>query len=497
MNKDIFGAVVPGIQDVLRAILFPAGSLISLNLVFFGITIIFYLLSVILYWKLGKNDEPKWKNMFLLISFIFLTGVWVPLLLAAYMAYLLIISILQLVDVIKHSIAVHIVLRVFLLLILIFTIVILIALPVGGVILANSVAWLAFGWNVFIGSILGIIIALIKNPQKLGFFIHDWSPSTQFKRIFKTLFILIPLITTGLYAIVFVPLPHEPAPSAPTSTEMTSLKLMTYNIRTGTSGEKNNSNQWFNRKEVFVEYLNGLNLDLFGVQEAHYFQIQFIDENLDSRKYEWTGQGRDDGVHGGEATAIFYDREKFEYLDGDTFWLSGLPDYPSNTFQGNMNRVCTWARFNVTQGPSKGAQFCVFNTHYDFADAWQVEASNLIIERITEYSVGLPVFLMGDFNLRNYSVAFNILENYQNPRDNRALYDAFRVYKEQTIGYLPYETTSPVDWDVRKDSSDKSRIDFIFISSQIHVLNCQVLKDYHGNYQTYSDHYPVLLNCEF
>ena len=151
----------------------------------------------------------------------------------------------------------------------------------------------------------------------------------------------------------------------------------------------------------------------------------------------------------------------------------------------------------VTTGESKGAQFVVFCTHYDFSDEWQIKASNLLMERMTIYSGGLPTFIMGDFNLRNESTAFPILENYKDPGDNKPMWDAYRVYKGDQIGYLPYATTSPQDWDVRKDPENNSRIDFIFISENINVSQCTIPKDSYDGYRTYSDHYPVYMNCTF
>lgn len=99
--------------------------------------------------------------------------------------------------------------------------------------------------------------------------------------------------------------------------------------------------------------------------------------------------------------------------------------------------------------------------------------------------------------MRNESQAFPFLENYMDPGDNKPMRDAYRVYKVDQIGYLPYATTSPKDWDVRMDPENKSRIDFIFISETITVNECRIPRDSYDGYRTYSDHYPVYMNCTF
>ena len=75
--------------------------------------------------------------------------------------------------------------------------------------------------------------------------------------------------------------------------------------------------------------------------------------------------------------------------------------------------------------------------------------------------------------------------------------DAYRVYMEDQVGYLPYATTSPRNWDVRDDPDDNSRIDFMFISKHIDVNECTILRDSYDGHRTYSDHYPVYMDCTF
>jgi endonuclease/exonuclease/phosphatase family metal-dependent hydrolase len=260
---------------------------------------------------------------------------------------------------------------------------------------------------------------------------------------------------------------------------------MTYNIRTSTAHETDPANNWENRKEFFVHYVDSFAPDILCVQEAMYFPLIYIQSNLHNASYHYTGFGRDDGVHGGEHTAIFFRTDKYRYLDGDTFWLSDTPAYPSRTWGNKIYRVCTWARFEYI---STNAQFCIFSTHFDFSNSFHENASKLIQSKVVELTGGLPTFLMGDFNLYNSSAAFKYLDNY----GKKPLQDAYRLAHNNSVLF----DYSASNFDVTLKPTH-SRIDFIFVSTQITPNSCWIPKDSYGHNQTYSDHYPVLLDCVF
>ncbi len=494
MITDIFGGIVPSYYDAIVSFFLPQGSFVLLNLLLISAALGLLFMSRSLYNRVELSKQVPFRKMGLVWLFFFLTGVFVSFFLGMILIVFIFYSISYLLKV-KNGRKKAI--KVVALILLLLNILILVAVSIGGLLFAFLLGWWVYGWMLQIGVIAGVILVIAKKIFKLKIFEKNSIMSSRSKKLLKGSSLLISVLFGSVFIISLIPNSRITVLDGPTSGVPTDLTIMTYNIRLGTGIEDDPANQWFNRKEEFVKYLDSFNLDIFGIQEAQYFQIKYIHENLDSREYVWTGRARDNGIYDGEATAIFFDNEKFEFIDGDTFWLSDIPDYPSNTFGGSHNRVVTWVRLEVTTGASKGAQFVVFNTHYDFSDEWQIKASNLLMERITLYSGGLPTFIMGDFNMRNDSEAFPILENYMDPGDNKPMRDAYRVYKVDQIGYLPYDTTSPQDWDVRKDPENKSRIDFIFISNGIMVNQCTIPKDSYDGYRTYSDHYPVYMNCTF
>jgi len=494
MITDIFGGVVPTLDDAIVSLLLPQGFFILLNLILISIGTGLLLISRLLYNYSELDIESQHRKLGLVWLFLFIAGLFISILLIIILIISLFLSISYLLD---AKIDGRKKIRGVTLLFLFLNILILVAVSIGGLLFAFLLGWWVYGWTLQIGVIVGAILLITKKILNLKILEKNSQLSRKSKLVLKVSSLSICVLFGSVFVISLIPNTRLAVPDGPTSGIPTDLTIMTYNIRLGTGVQKDPANQWFNRKEVFVEYLDSFDLDVFGIQEAQYFQIKYIHENLGNRKYFWTGRARNNGIYDGEACAIFYDSEKFNFIDGDTFWLSDIPDYPSNTFGGSHNRVVTWVRLEVTTGVSRGAQFVVFNTHYDFAAEWQIKASNLLMERMTLYSGGLPTIIMGDFNLRNESTAFPILENYNDPGDNKPMRDAYRVYKEDQIGYLPYATTSPKDWDVRKDPEDKSRIDFIFISNNINVSQCTIPKDSHNGYRTYSDHYPVYMNCTF
>ena len=388
--------------------------------------------------------------------------------------------------------------------------------PLGGAYILIFMKYLV-GAVVLIATIGGIIIGIIGNKQNKITYLSDVivnfklrkesnksnidnhnnnnrSERTEyvFKSVKSAKFIKILLISISILSVsVFINSGflkiHSPAPDAPTSSELTELKIITYNIRNPNSNDGLDS--WSNRKVYFCDYLETLDYDIIGLQEATLLQIDFIMENVNNRNYKWTGFGRDDGVHGGEHTPILFDADKYVYIDGDTFWFNINPNIPGNGYQDTYNckRVTTWARLEVK---STGAQFMVFCTHYGFGDIFRGLAGKLLIEKVEEYSGGLPVIVMGDFNLDSTSFGYDYV--YKN--GTKQLIDTYSLAN----GLGPHLIGTFNSFDV--DSTITRKIDFVFVSNEISVSSSEVLKDTYehgGVLHVYSDHYPVVSTISF
>lgn len=255
------------------------------------------------------------------------------------------------------------------------------------------------------------------------------------------------------------------------------IQLMTYNIRYSTKND--GENQWERRKDFVCDQLAFYEPDIFGIQEGLHAQVMYLDQKMTD--FEYVGIGRDDGNTKGEYSAIFYNRQRFQLLGHDTFWLSDRPNEISVGWDASMERICTYAFF---MDKLSGKSFWVFNTHFDHRGVKAREKSGeLILQRIKELNKDdLPVILMGDFNLNEASGPIVKLSKQMN--------DSRRASENAPFG--PYGTFTGFEYH----QPVKDRIDYIFTSKEnVRVLKYAVIADF-KELRFPSDHFPVMVNIE-
>ncbi|UNZ00485.1 endonuclease/exonuclease/phosphatase family protein [Zhouia spongiae] len=254
------------------------------------------------------------------------------------------------------------------------------------------------------------------------------------------------------------------------------LSVLSYNIKYDNPDD--NVNNWNDRKDFLIAQLKFNEPDVFGTQEGLINQLKEIDKGLND--YAFIGIGRDHGDERGEHTAIFYNKKRVGLIDHKTFWLSETPGVPSKGWDAALNRICTYAVFQLQ---NSGNRFLVFNTHFDHVgDVARLESCKLILQKIKEVNTeGLPVVLMGDFNLENDREGIKYLANYLTDSHVEAGVDSFGP--EGTFNGFNFN--EPV----------KKRIDFIFISG-LKVLKSAIFSD-SKNCKYPSDHFPVYSLLEF
>lgn len=259
--------------------------------------------------------------------------------------------------------------------------------------------------------------------------------------------------------------------SAPAECE---VSVVSYNIRY--MNTKDGEHNWENRKHASINMVNDEQPTIFGLQEAVYEQVKFLDDNLP--QYSYYGIGRDDGESKGEFMAIFYNTEQVEMLDKGTFWLSATPDTPSKGWDGQCFRTCTWAMFKCKQ---TGKQFAHFNTHLDHrGKEAQKQGMLTIVSKIKELvPQGVPVFLTGDFNTRTDNPIYQPL--------NAIMTDAREVATETD------HRGTYTGWRVRENPVV---VDHIFVRG-VEVDKFIVLCDKNYGAPYISDHYPVLAEVRF
>jgi endonuclease/exonuclease/phosphatase family metal-dependent hydrolase len=255
------------------------------------------------------------------------------------------------------------------------------------------------------------------------------------------------------------------------------VTAMSYNIRLDVKSD--GENQWENRKHIVATQMNYYGADFIGMQEVLHHQLQYLRDSLEG--YSSIGVGRDDGAEKGEYSCIFYREEKFELVEGSTFWLSPTPGKPSKGWDAALNRVCTYGLF---QHRGSDLRFWVFNTHFDhMGKQARLESAKLIVKKIQELNdAGLPVILMGDFNAKPDEAPAQYLHEQMDNARHRA-----------DIVHGPPDT-----WNgFRFSEKPNGCIDYIFVSNnrKIKVEKFATITDsYDLKYP--SDHFPVMATLQ-
>jgi len=256
----------------------------------------------------------------------------------------------------------------------------------------------------------------------------------------------------------------------------TSLGIMTYNIRYNNPGD--GVNAWPRRCGRVIALIRKYHPDILGIQEGLKGQVDDLTHALTD--YEWFGVGRDDGRDSGEFSAIFYRNDRFERLDGSTFWLSKTPNIPgSRGWDAACNRIVTWVELKEIKS---GKVFYVFNTHFDHVGRLsQYQSAWLLLEKIKDIAGGHPVIATGDFNAGHTSEAYKILTAC----DSTCLRDARNLAKNRSGPEYTY-----IGFSV-KDTPGET-IDHIFITPDWTADSYGIISDSKNGFYP-SDHLPVLV----
>ena len=263
------------------------------------------------------------------------------------------------------------------------------------------------------------------------------------------------------------------------------LDVMTFNIRT--SNIPDGDNAWPYRKELVAETIRQLAPQVVGMQEAMDEQIEYLASALP--EYRWLGMDR--RLNGGqglsEATPIFYRHDELTPIESGNFWLTETPDVPPVPRSGTgrrrrgAGRIVTWARFHHQ---ATGKAVYVFNTHLSpRRGQGQIDAVNLILERVGTLPAGSAVIALGDFNnVGEESDLWRIATSH-------GLDDAWVLADERRGPAMTRSDFGPPEHRYAE------RIDWILVGGPIGVRSVEtVLYNDGGRYP--SDHYPVAARLE-
>jgi len=278
---------------------------------------------------------------------------------------------------------------------------------------------------------------------------------------------------TLIIAAVLMVLPFKS--SAQKQTRDYDLKVMSYNIRMGVA--KDGTNSWEYRYPATALMLKDQMPDVFGVQEAFNFQIEFIEENFTD--YDSFGVGRDNGKSEGEFMSIFWNKKTVKMIKGGTFWLSETPEKPSMGWDAACKRTATWA---LMKDKNTGKLFYFVNTHLDHRGAEaRRKGLELIVSRIDEINPkGYPMILTGDFNIKPDNEALVGLEQ--------------RMQSARKIAPKTDNNATFNNWG--KAKSDMV-IDYIYVSGFSACPEYHTITEKYGTWKYVSDHYPIYAKLIF
>lgn len=253
------------------------------------------------------------------------------------------------------------------------------------------------------------------------------------------------------------------------------LKVMSYNIRLGVG--KDGSNAWEFRAPATIEMITVQKPDVFGVQEAYDFQIDYISQNC--KDYGVVGVGREDGVEKGEHMSVFWNKKRVKLIKWGTFWLSETPEVPSKGWDADCKRTATWALMYDRQ---TGKKFYFVNTHLDHIGAEaQKNGLRLIVDRIDSINLeGYPAVLTGDFNITPDHSALLELES--------------KMECTRTIATITDDINTYNAWS---DKRTHLIIDYIYVSGFKSCLEYKTVTDRYADRPFVSDHYPITSRLVF
>ncbi len=277
-------------------------------------------------------------------------------------------------------------------------------------------------------------------------------------------------VVTAVLMLFYTPTPVtsvNPA-NTPDAKKTQAVTVMSYNVYIAGSGEKSPDN----RAPFVAENLRRYMPDSFGLQEADPDWIARVADAMP--EYDYVGVGRNLGG-GGEASPVFYLKDKYEVVDSGTFWLSKNPDSPSRGWDAMMNRICTYA---VLRDVETGFIYAHFNAHFDHIGVIaRLESVAVVSERIARICNNVPAVFTGDLNDYEGSDMYNrVLETGM--KDTKYI-------AETTVDKSTFHGYSEL-------TEKKEPIDFIFVNSMVCSVESYNVDttEYNGIYA--SDHHPVI-----
>ena len=258
------------------------------------------------------------------------------------------------------------------------------------------------------------------------------------------------------------------------------LRILTQNLR---YCDDKDGNSVAERAKRFEKLVSDNRPDIIGTQECTLQWLQLLRAAF-SDSYEFFGCSRlGPNSDAEEWNAVLFRKDRFELLDGDTFWLSNTPgEAASKLNYDGCVRICTWV---LLRDQETGKIFLFGNTHlqdggtafYQEVRARQAEVLFRQLRGTTNRLAQYPGFLTGDFN----------------GEANEPFYsEVTGVYADART--VAVNNSSTADFSFHGYGQQQVLIDYCFCSPKnTTILDYQILDTQYGGYV--SDHYGILITA--
>lgn len=244
------------------------------------------------------------------------------------------------------------------------------------------------------------------------------------------------------------------------------ISVVSFNVAAPWGSVANNTLS-SSRVKRFAAYMNAVKPDIIGTQEMNSSWLEELGELMPDYDCYGVARGGDENEKKSEINAIFWLKDKYEWVEKNTFWLSETPDEESRYQGAGCNRICSYV---MLRDKETDEYILHLNTHLDNAsDEAREFGAQVIMDKLKEIRMlnavaYFTVVLTGDFNCELDSSACQIISEELNT--HRASEPTYH------------------DWG---NINEGEPIDFIFTDGEIEAYT--VLDDTTNGYV--SDHYGV------
>ena len=271
---------------------------------------------------------------------------------------------------------------------------------------------------------------------------------------------------------------------------------MSFNVRYNTPKDLG-ENSWDARKGAVVNLIKQMSPDVVGLQEPRTIQRTYIKESLPEYAYmeaPGTGDGRGGNV------GLIYRSDKFEKVDGGWFYLGPTPDIPSPAFDAPDStwRVTIWAKL---RDKKSGKEFTALSTHLPVrtkphlaAEPYvksRFHASQLNVKRLKDVAgEDGTCFIVGDMNCSLQKADGSI--NY----DGVKALSPYNEWMEDARKFDEHPEINSFNAFGRGEDSPHRKIDQIYYRNAQPISFVTITEPVDG-FKYVSDHYPLMLTCEY